>query len=127
MFDVLVPISIGELIDKITILEIKKSEIKDEIKLKNVVNELDHLEKIVKSKNLKDITKLKDELFSINKKLWEIEDRIRELEKQSNFGTEFIDLARSVYLTNDKRFLVKKMINKVTESTLVEEKSYDNL
>lgn len=127
MFEILVPISVGELIDKITILEIKRNEIKDEIKLKNILKELDYLEKIVKSNNINNVNDLRDELLSINKKLWLIEDRLRELEKKSHFDEEFTQLARSVYVTNDKRFLIKKTINKITNSSLVEEKSYENL
>jgi len=127
MSEVLIPISIGELIDKITILEIKKSKIKDISKLKNVEKELVELQKIVDLKDIRNISELKNELSVINKQLWNIEDRLRELEKQSSFGEEFIDLARSVYLTNDQRFVIKKKINQITDSKLTEEKSYENL
>ena len=105
------PLSIGELVDKITILEIKKQNINDLNKLKNVEFELDTLNDIFNKLNVKN--KISNELKSlreINKKLWIIEDDIRDEERNSNFGLNFINLARSVYKTNDKRAEIKKIL-----------------
>jgi len=124
--EVLVNISLGELIDKITILKIKQQHISDPQKLANVEKELDIL-----NDNLADI-KLDNEklapythrLQTINEKLWVIEDDIREHELAKNFDDKFIELARAVYITNDQRAAVKKEINLAFGSDLVEEKSY---
>ena len=119
----LVPVSIGELIDKISILEIKMSHMNDE-KLKNVETELKYLRKVVQE-NLLDIdNKLIAKLKNINMKIWDIEDKIRLKEVQGKFDDDFIQLARSVYIENDKRSNVKKEINYIYNSELVEEKSY---
>ena len=119
-------ISAGELIDKITILTIKKENIKDPEKLKNVKAELESLTETKEDliPPSEEINELQDELLEINKKLWDIEDDIREKENYKDFDQEFVDLARSVYITNDERSIVKRKINIVTGSRLVEEKSY---
>ena len=121
-----VPISPGELIDKITILEIKLERIDSEIKLVNIKNELETLtdacnKAIPISEELK---KLMVELKSVNEVLWDIEDDIRGCERSKDFGDLFIKLARSVYVTNDKRMKVKRAINDLLGSQIIEEKSY---
>lgn len=120
------PISPGELVDKITILEIKKEFIVDSNKLKNINYEYNLLMKIYND----DISKtdgvsiLKTELKNINLSLWKIEDDIRDCERDKIFNNTFVQLARSVYFTNDKRSKVKLEINLLLNSSLVEEKSY---
>ncbi len=121
-----VDVSPGELIDKITILEIKLERIKDEAKLANVRVEYDTLtvsrdEAIPSSQELDVLT---DRLKKINETLWEIEDDIRDQERAKDFGETFIKLARAVYFTNDDRSNVKRDINTLLGSKLVEEKSY---
>lgn len=122
------PISLGELIDKITILEIKAVHIADPAKLKNVTHELTILNEKVDS--LLDVNgkakliPLKAALKDINQELWVIEDDIRDCERAKDFSDKFIQLARAVYFTNDKRAAVKKDINLAFGSELVEEKSY---
>ena len=121
-----VDISAGELVDKITILEIKLMFIEDEAKRQNISKELatlnhSYLSDVGESSELLD---LKESLKKINLELWKIEDDIRECERQSAFGDEFIKLARLVYHTNDKRAALKRDINTLTGSELVEEKSY---
>ena len=130
MADVIkVPVSFGEVLDKITILEIKSERISDEAKLKNVRSELTELsatwDYAIKGK-ANDIARLRSELKEINEKLWVIEDDIRDCERDRNFGERFIELARSVYITNDKRAAVKKDINLALGSKFVEEKSYQD-
>jgi len=122
---ILAPISIGELIDKITILEIKQIYMTG-IKLKNVNKEMKLLKNILQDKNLEINIDLIKNLKKINKKLWEIEDNIRIKESKQEFDEEFIKLARSVYIENDKRASIKKEINQTYNSDLVEEKSYKN-
>ena len=123
----MVPVSIGEVIDKITILRIKQRMIKDESKLANVHKELEALETSL-TQHLgpipADIDGLVDSLQAINEKLWAIEDDIRECERRADFGHAFIRLARAVYFTNDERAAVKKQLNLALGSALVEEKSY---
>lgn len=126
-----IEVSNGEIIDKYTILEIKLSEIKDAQKLKNVQNEYDTLTPDVEMiySKVSDKEKLKEKhqnLLEINKKLWKIEDDIRECERAKDFGQTFIDLARAVYFTNDDRSIIKKDINILTGSDLIEEKSYED-
>ena len=123
-----VPLSVGEVLDKITILEIKSERIGDADKLKNIHNELNALRPLVDGEpfNSDEITALFAELKSINEELWVIEDDIREQEGKRDFGQRFIDLARAVYVTNDRRADVKKRINLATGSDLVEEKSYED-
>ena len=126
--EVNIPVSLGELLDKISILEIKSKKILQESKLKNIKNELTGLRKVLQEMNinLSETNNLYEKLYKINLSLWEIEDSIRVLEKNGDFGKHFIDLARSVYKTNDKRFEVKNEINKLYNSEYVEEKSYEN-
>ena len=121
-----VPIAPGELIDKITILEIKLERISAQTKLVNIKKELDVLtsaynESIPISDKLK---QLMNELKSVNEDLWDIEDEIRSCERIEDFGDSFIKLARSVYITNDKRMGIKRAINDLLGSEIVEEKSY---
>jgi hypothetical protein len=121
-----VEIAPGELIDKITILEIKTERMSDQAKLANVRIELDTLAKsrdaaIGKSAEM---DRLSAELKKINEELWVIEDDIRDCERAKDFGTKFIELARAVYFTNDRRAQVKRQINELLGSRLVEEKSY---
>jgi len=119
------PVSIGELVDKITILRIKSRRIKDKQKLININNELNQLITIFSKLEIPDILFEFVELEDINRKLWDIEDDIREKERSKQFDEEFIELARSVYITNDRRSEVKKQINLKVGSDLVEEKSYE--
>ena len=120
------PISLGELVDKISILIIKKRNISDSIKLEHVTKELDFLQKTLKEYISEDkINKFIQQLININSKLWKIEDDIRECERNKIFDQKFIDLARSVYFTNDERAKVKNDINKTFGSELVEVKSYE--
>jgi hypothetical protein len=124
--DIMVQVAPGELIDKITILEIKDERIKDEAKLKNVRVELDVLNQCVKDNIEMDdeLVDLKSQLKTINEQLWVIEDDIRDCEREKDFGDKFVELARSVYFTNDKRAAIKKEINVKLNSLIVEEKSY---
>ena len=126
VLDILIPASAGELIDKITILEIKVKNIRDPEKNRNVVKELEALDICLK-KNVSDshhLTDLRASLKSINETLWDIEDDIRLCEQRGDFGDKFIKLARSVYRQNDKRAAVKKEINVLLGSSIIEEKSY---
>ena len=122
---ILAPVSLGELIDKITILEIKQIHLTG-IKLKNIDKELKLLRKILQDENLEIDIDLINNLKEVNKNLWEIEDNIRTKERNQEFDKEFIELARSVYKENDKRASIKKEINQKYNSELVEEKSYNN-
>ena len=120
------PISLGELVDKISILMIKKKNISDSIKLQHVNKELEFLQKTLKKYISEDrINEFLLKLVNINSKLWDIEDDIRECERKKLFDQTFIDLARSVYFTNDERAKVKNNINKTFGSELVEVKSYE--
>ena len=120
------PISLGELVDKISILMIKKKNISDSIKLQHVNKELEFLQKTLKKYiSEEDINEFLLKLVNINSKLWDIEDDIRECERNKLFDQTFIDLARSVYFTNDERAKVKNDINKTFGSELVEVKSYE--
>jgi len=122
-----IPVSVGELVDKITILEIKKKIIKDKKKLTNIKNELEFLNDILKKKVKLDnlIKKEISSLKKINMKLWNIEDGKRNCEKNKNFGKKFLLLARNVYIYNDKRAKIKLNINMLTGSKIIEEKSYN--
>lgn len=121
-----VPVSNGELIDKFTILLIKKEFIQDQPKLVLVNTEIDYLNVYINNINKEfDINILFSELIEVNKQLWMIEDNIRKKEKNQEFDKEFIELARSVYFTNDKRCKIKNDINKVTNSSIYEVKSYE--
>ncbi len=119
-----IPISLGELIDKITILEIKTAHMTN-IKLKNVKKELKILKSILENTNLKVDINLINNLKEVNKNIWNIEDSIRKKESMHTFDKEFIQLARSVYQENDKRASIKKTINLKYNSELVEEKLYN--
>jgi len=122
----LVPISFGELIDKITILEIKAQRIADPQKAANIRNELELLTAARARFNVADevAAPLQAELTRINAELWDIEDRIRDCERDKNFGPEFIELARNVYRTNDRRAALKRQLSELAGSPIVEEKSY---
>ena len=122
-----IPISYGELMDKLTILEIKQQKIVNQDKLKNINNEyleLDEVAKYLKNIDMTGYENFYKKLFEVNLGLWEIEDKIRILEKDKNFDNEFIELARKVYFTNDKRFEIKSEINKHFGSEFFEEKQY---
>jgi len=123
---VLVPIAVGELIDKITILEIKAERIGDPAKQQNVLSELRLLAGVRDAQFARnnEIDHLARELKQVNESLWEIEDEIRECERRRDFGARFIELARAVYQRNDLRSQVKRKINEVSGSRIVEEKSY---
>ena len=123
---VLIETSIGELVDKITILELKAKYLKNENQLRNVEKELTILSsRLTELKLLSDeLVAAKLELGAVNESLWHIEDQIRVKEKSKAFDDEFIQLARSVYIQNDKRAKIKRTINDLTGSNLTEEKSY---
>ena len=119
-----IDVSNGEIIDKITILQIKLERIKDEAKLKNLKREYEELIKITSSiMSTNDI--LYKALYDVNCELWDIEDHIRDLERNKDFGNDFISTARAVYIKNDRRSELKKEINIKTFSALTEEKSYE--
>jgi hypothetical protein len=121
-----VPVSWGELIDKITILEIKNKKIRAEEKLANIRRELALLERIaepVLSAN-EFVAEMKSRLRAVNESLWNVEDRIREKEAEEDFGPEFVALARSVYTNNDERAALKRKINEAMPCGIAEEKSY---
>ncbi len=124
--DIHVPISPGELIDKITILQIKSERMTDPVKIANVRTELGLLQSTWQSSphSTHDIEKEWADLRRINEALWDIEDRIRDKEREQRFDQEFIELARAVYVTTDERAAVKKTINTKLGSRIVEEKSY---
>jgi len=129
MADVIkVPVSFGEVLDKITILEIKSERIKDEAKLKNVRLELAELTETWNEavQDQSAIADLRKQLKAVNEELWEIEDDIRDQEAAQDFGPRFIELARAVYVTNDKRAAIKKEVNLALGSRFVEEKSYQD-
>jgi len=123
--EISVPVSIGELLDKLSIVEIKKKKILDQDKLKYLSKEYDLLEeKATEIKNINEVAfnNFYDSLLETNLKLWHIEDDIRELESLSKFNDDFIKLARDVYITNDKRFDIKSEINKFFGSSIIEQK-----
>jgi hypothetical protein len=126
MKDILVPISPGELLDKITILRIKVARIVDAAKLANVRLELELLEKTWADSGCAAVDVGRDEraLQEVNERLWDVEDLIRDREAKQTFDREFIELARAVYVSNDERAAIKKRINIRLGSRLVEEKSY---
>ena len=123
-----VPVSVGEVLDKITILQIKLAHISDAAKRVNIQNELDALLPLVAGDafTIDQMQGLMAELKAVNEALWDIEDDIREKEAAKSFDAEFIRLARAVYVTNDKRAEIKKQINLATGSALIEEKSYES-
>lgn len=119
-----IEVSDGEIVDKLTILEIKKKKCSDSNKLENIQKELSCLEEIVNQLEVPE--KYINDLRNINEKLWDIEDKIRVFEFKKRFDNEFIELARSVYFTNDERFEVKNKINLITNSNFKEEKILPN-
>jgi Family of unknown function (DUF6165) len=126
MKDILVPVSPGELLDKITILRIKVARIQDAAKLANIRLELSLLEATWKDSGAAAHHVTLDEraLQNVNERLWDIEDRIRDKEARQTFDRDFIELARAVYLCNDERAALKRRINLQLGSRLIEEKSY---
>ena len=128
MKDILVPISPGELLDKITILRIKAARMFDPVKVANVRLELDLLEKTWRDSGaaIPEVAADEAELQRVNESLWVIEDDIRDKERAQEFDARFIELARAVYVTNDERAAIKKRINVALGSRIVEEKSYQS-
>jgi hypothetical protein len=125
MVDVLAPISVGELIDKITILRIKADKIRDDAARRNVGHELEQLVQIRAALALAaDLGELEEQLLEVNLRLWKVEDDLRDLERLGDFGARFVELARSVYTLNDRRAALKRKISEVTSSEIVDEKSY---
>lgn len=126
MSDILVPISPGELLDKITILRIKSARMSDATKLANVRLELELLHRTWKDSGLATgrVDAEEQALQAVNEKLWDIEDRIRDEEAAKRFGAQFVELARAVYICNDERAALKKQINLALGSRIIEEKSY---
>lgn len=124
--EIVVPISVGELLDKITILQIKSNRIGDESKRHNVENELAALNAVaVRSVKIDPVVaSLLTELKAVNTALWDVEDDLRAMERRGEFGAAFVEAARSVYRHNDVRAALKRTINDLTGSKLVEEKSY---
>lgn len=122
-----IEVSNGEILDKYSILLIKKKHITDTLKLTNIEKEIQTLySAVIAIMSTPELVLLYHQLFEINEQLWEIEDRIREHERKQIFNLDFINLARSVYKTNDKRAVIKKEINLLTKSALLEEKSYEH-
>tara|TARA_B100000795_G_scaffold241862_1_gene204832 strand:- start:140 stop:544 length:405 start_codon:yes stop_codon:yes gene_type:complete len=121
-----IPVSWGELFDKISILEIKKENVLNELAMKNITQELELLDKFVSNDILKNrgLMDLRVELKNINQNIWNIEDEIRIKESTHDFEDRFIELARNTYIFNDKRASVKRIINKILNSPIVEEKIY---
>lgn len=124
----MIPVSWGELLDKLTILLIKKDRIDSEGKLENINKEYEKLEGIRREQcqQIPGLDELVAELRLVNEKLWDIEDEIRSCEKEKEYGSRFVELARSVYLTNDRRSELKYRINILLGSELIEEKSYED-
>jgi hypothetical protein len=119
-----IPVSVGELIDKYTILQIKRSKVSAD-KLAKVENEAKQLLPLVgKFIAIDSISRLYEDLIGVNLQLWNVEDEIRKLEKDKDFGDKFIELARAVYHLNDERFVVKNKINMLTDSDIQEVKQY---
>jgi hypothetical protein len=119
-----IEVSNGEIIDKLTILQIKLERIKDEAKLSNIKKEFDELSAVSSLIISKD-DELYRSLYEVNCELWDIEDHIRDLERKKDFGSDFIGTARAVYFKNDKRSEIKRKINIKTASGFIEEKSYE--
>jgi hypothetical protein len=126
MKDILVPLSPGEMLDKITILRIKAARMRDATKVANVKHELSLLETTWKESGAAAVNLGSEEanLTRVNEALWVIEDEIRDEERAKRFGEKFIELARAVYITNDERAAIKRRINILLGSSIVEEKSY---
>ena len=123
-----IPVSAGELIDKLTILELKRQWSYDEEKLKHILHETSYLDKLYEEniKETDEIIQYRSNLYEINRYIWMIEDKIRKKENRKEFDEEFIQLARDVYITNDKRFEVKNKINNILNSEIKEVKSYES-
>ena len=124
-----IPISIGELVDKLTILEIKKLKIVDEVKKVSIIKEFELLQEILLKSEIfkkKEYSLFYEQLIKINLKLWGTEDKIRIFEKNRCFDAEFVKLARSVYKLNDKRFKIKNEINNFFGSEIAEQKEYED-
>ena len=123
----MIPVSWGELLDKLTILQIKNERIESPGKLANIIKEYDALDEIRRSRcqPSSELDRLVQELRLVNETLWEVEDAIRECEREKDFNSRFIELARSVYQTNDRRAHLKYLINDLLGSDLIEEKSYE--
>jgi hypothetical protein len=117
-----IEVGIGEIVDKLSILMIKKEKITDPNKLKNIMKEFIYLDEIVKKLKISDEDV--SDFLSVNKKLWQVEDDIREKERNKIFDKEFIELAREVYITNDLRAEIKRKTNEKYSSDFIEEKSY---
>ena len=123
-----IPVSVGELIDKLTILELKRQWSYGEEKLKHILHETSELDKLYEEniKETDEIIQCRSDLYEINRYIWMIEDRIRKKENRKEFDEEFIQLARDVYITNDKRFEAKNKINNILNSEIKEVKSYES-
>ena len=121
-----IPVSWGELFDKISILEIKKENVLNELAMKNIIQELELLDKLISDDilNNRGLMDLRVELKNINQNIWNIEDEIRIKESTHDFGDRFIELARNTYIINDKRASVKRSISNILNSLIVEEKIY---
>lgn len=121
-----IPVSVGELVDRVTILRLKKARLQDREKLANAEFELEHLEKILARDvgTLEGIESLVRQLHNVNGQLWDIENELRDLEAVQNFGSRFVEMARQVYQFNDERYRLKRAIGDHYGSTFVEEKSY---
>ncbi len=122
-----VEISPGELIDKLTILEIKLENIRDEAKIANIRFEYDYLSEVCQKaiEDTDEIKSLRSQLKEVNQTIWRVEDLVREHEKRKEFGAEFVELARTAYLSNDSRSIAKRQINDILNSNLIEEKSHN--
>ena len=118
-----IEVSVGELFDKITILKIKQKKLTNQEQLENVNKELKYLENKAFN-NDPEVNVLVEQLYEINEKLWDIENGKRKCEANKTFGTKFVQLARDVYMNNDDRATIKKLINVITKSSIVEEKEY---
>lgn len=120
-----IPVSLGELVDKITILEIKRIEITNEDKLKNINHEFHLLDDVLEKTNLRqELIPLHTELFEVNKRIWDLENIRRDCENTQNFGEKFLDSVREIHINNEERSRVKRMINTLYGSAIIEEKSY---
>jgi hypothetical protein len=120
-----IPVSIGEMIDKLSILQVKKNKVKDKTKLEFIDREFELLYNFSSEYlNNSETELIYHQLVSVNTNLWEIEDKLRVMEKEKNFGDEFVSSARKVYFTNDERFRLKNEINLITESEIREVKEY---
>ena len=120
-----IEVSNGEIVDKLTILELKRQNAQTEEQTRHIEDELNYLKPIVEGMDIPE--SLLNNLREVNKKLWEVEDMLREYEKTSNFGGQFITFARAVYQTNNARFKLKSRINEITNSRLVEEKIHPEI